>query len=307
MTEWSQGADNETGRRRSSLNRSRSALLNQAYKDSRQYRFAYLIRSRQDFPEDFPPLAEQAFFPALFLPRGGADWFDRSANPPRVLSCAGEGLEVHFHPESGRPPVSFPCNEYLSIEIGRMLLIGWIRFASKEADLKLPYNRRVDEPVHVFLGMLRARLLRPDAVLRADQAFLGDAPDLKFRNALNHEMDEGETERVRLFIAPRTHRSGYWPFRIRRSTPGHLIALTDRRLLWITESYQRTRALYGSVVCYAHPGNVAHVDANFRLSISLRNGKTWILDIPEEMRSDAREFAALAEARMTTRVAEGQS
>jgi hypothetical protein len=273
--------------------------------DSRQYRFAYLIRSRQEFPEDFPPLAEHALFPALFLPRGGADWFGRSANPPRVILCTNDGLEVHFHPESGSPPVLFPCNEYLSIQTGRMLLIGWIRFASKEADLKLPYNRRVDEPVHVFLGVLRARLLRPAAVLWTDQAFLGDAPDLKFQNALSHEIDEGEVERVRLFLAPRMHRSGYWPFRIRRLTPGHLIALTDRRLLWITENYRRTRALYGSVTCYAHPGNVAHVEAVSRLSISLRNGKTWALDIPEEMRKDAREFAVIAGARMTPRVTEG--
>src|ERR1700733_1042039 len=102
------------------------ALLNQSHKDSRQYRFASLIRSRQDFPEDFPPLAEHTLFPALFLPRGGADWFGRSANPPRVILCTSDGLEVHFHPESGKPPVSFPCNEYLSIQTGRMLLIGWI-------------------------------------------------------------------------------------------------------------------------------------------------------------------------------------
>jgi hypothetical protein len=280
------------------------AVRSESPNDSRQYRFAYLIQSLHDFPEDFPPLGEHTLFPALFLPRGGADWFGRSANPPRVILCTSAGLEVHFHPESGRPPVSFPCNEYLSIQTGRMLLIGWIRFASKEADLKLLYNRRVDEPVRIFLGMLRARFLRPDAILRADQAFLGDAPDLKFQNALNHEIDEGEVERVRLFVAPRMHPSGCWPFRIRRSTPGHLIVLTDRRLLWITESYRHTRALYGSVTCYAHPGNVARVEAVSRLSISLRNGKTWTLDIPEEMRRDACEFAAMAEARMMTRATE---
>ncbi len=269
--------------------------------DSRQYRFAYLIRSRQDFPEDFPSLAGNAMLPALFLPRGGADWFGRSANPPRVILCTSEGLEVHFHPETGSAPAFFRCDEYLSIQTGRMLLVGWIRFASKDADLKLPYSRRVDEPVHIFLGVLRSRWLRPDAAFPAERAFLGDAPNLKFQNALNHEMDEGELERVRLFIAPSTEDSGYWPFRIRRSTPGQLIGLTDRRLLWITESFERARAPYGSVTCYAHPRNVARVEADSRLSVSLRNGKTWTLDIPEEMRKDAREFAAMAKACIMTR------
>jgi hypothetical protein len=274
--------------------------------DSRQYRFAYLILSRKDFPEDFPPFTERALFPALFLARDGMDWFRRSGSPPRVVLFTGETLEVHFHPESGRPLASIPCNECLSIQTGRLLLIGWVRFASKTADLSLPYNRRVDEPVHIFLGMLRARLLSPDGAL-SKEAFLGDAPDLKFQNALNQEIDKGEVERARLFIAPRKRSSGYWPFRTTRWTPGNLIALTDRRLLWITESYRFARVPYGSVTCYVHPGHVAQVEtssAGAVLSVSLRNGKIWKLDIPEELRADAREFAAIAKARTMIRVTE---
>jgi hypothetical protein len=270
--------------------------------DSRQYRFAYLIRSRKDFPEDFPNLTERTLFPALFLPRDGTDWFARATNPPRVVLFTGETLDVHFHPESGRPPASFRCDEYLSIQTGRLLLIGWIRFASKEADLTLPYNRRVDEPVDLFLGMLRARLLSSDGDPPPDVAVLGDAMNLKFQNTLNHEIDKGEVQRARLFIAPRRHPSGHWPFRINRMTPGNLIALTDRRLLWITESYQLACVLYGSVTCYAHLDNVADVetgsaDAVSRLSISLRNGKVWNLDIPGELWAEAYQFGAIAEIR----------
>jgi hypothetical protein len=267
--------------------------------DSRQYRFAYLIRSHKDFPEDFSPFTDRTLFPALFLPRDGIDWFGRSANPPRVVLFTGETLDVHFHPESGRLPASFLCDEYLSIQTGRLLLIGWIRFASSGADLKLPYNRRVDEPVDLFLGMLRARLLSSDGVSSPEQALRGDVLDLKFKNTLNHEIDKVEVERARLFVAPRVHTSGFWPCQIRRSTPGNLIALTNRRLLWITERYRRARAQYGSVTCYAHLDNVAHVetgsaDTVSRLSVSLRNGKIWNLDIPEELWADAREFAAAA-------------
>jgi hypothetical protein len=277
--------------------------------DSRQYRFAYLIRTRHDFPEDFPPFTEHTLFPALFLPRDGTDWFARGAHPPRVVLFTGERLEVHFHPESGRPPVSFLCDEELSIQAGRLLLIGWIGFASIGADLKLPYNRRVDEPVDLFLGMLRHRLLGTDRPSSLDLSLLGDALDLKFRNTLNYEIDKSEVARVRLFVAPRIRTSGFWPFRIRRSTPGNLIALTNRRLLWITERYGRARAQYGSITCYAHLDNLARVEAGSadmvsstasRLSVSLRNGKIWSLDIPEELVADAREFAAIAGARNAT-------
>jgi hypothetical protein len=155
--------------------------------------------------------------------------------------------------------------------------------------------------------MLRAGLLRPDSAPSPNPALLGDAPTLKFQNALDYEIDTGEMERARLFIAPRLQPSGHWPFRIKRWTPGNLIALTDRRLLWITESHQRGRKLYGSFTCYAHPDNIAHVetgsaDTMFRLSVSLRNGKIWKLSIPEELRMDAREFAAIAGDRSRVRI-----
>jgi hypothetical protein len=272
-------------------------------KDSRQHRFAYLIRNRKDFPEDFPHFTGRTLFPALFLPRDDPDWFGRSSNPPRVVLFTGETLELHFHPESGKAFASIPCDQDLSIQTACFLLIGWIGFASKGADLRLPYNRRVDEPVRVFLGMLRARLLRTCA-LSTDQAFLGDVIDLKFQNTLNHEIDKGEVERARLFIAPRLCVSGHWPFRINRWTPGHVIALTDRRLLWISERYRRARAQYGSVACYACIESIAHVETSSvggvsQLSISLRNGKIWDLEIPEELWAHAREFAAIAEARST--------
>jgi hypothetical protein len=273
--------------------------------DSRQYRFAYLIHTQQDFPEDFPPFTERTLFPALFLPRDGTDWFARAAHPPRVVLFTGERLEVHFHKDSGRLPVSLLCDEDLSIQVGRLLLIGWIGFASIGADIKLPYNRRVDEPVDLFLGMLRHRLLGTDRPSSPERSLLGDARNLKFHNTLNYEIDEGEVIRASLFVAPRIRTSGFWPFRTRCSTPGNLIALTNRRLIWITERYRDARAQYGSVTCYAHLDNLAQVETDsagtvssavFRLSVSLRNGKIWRLDIPEELEADAREFAAMARA-----------
>jgi hypothetical protein len=270
--------------------------------DSRQYRFAFLIRGADEFPEDFPHFTERTLFPALFLPRDDPDWFGRSANPARVVLFTGETLEVHFHPESGKPPASIVCDEYLSIQTGRFFLIGWIGFVSKEADLKLPYNRRIDEPVHIFLGVLRARLLRPDGASPPKQPLSVNALDLKFRNALDYEIDGDEMERTLLFIAPRLRSYGFWPFRINRWTPGNLIVLTDRRVLWITENHGRARQTYGAVTCYAPLGGIARVEASSSsavswLVVSLRNGKTWKLDIPGELAADAREFAAAVGSR----------
>jgi hypothetical protein len=265
--------------------------------DSRQYRFAYLIRSRRDLPEDFPVFTESILFPALFLARDDPDWFGRSANPPRVILFTGETLQVHFHPEFGSAPKSFLCDDHLSVQTGRMLLIGWLGFASREGEITLPYNRRVDEPVHTFLAMLRARLLRAGAGSSGDGDWYGDALDIKFRNALHHEIDRGEIERARLFIAPRLQSTGHWPLRVARLSSGSLLSLTDRRLVWITERYRHSREMYGSVTCYSCLDGVERVEtdggaAACRLSVSLRNGKRWEVDIPNEFGAAAQAFAA---------------
>ena len=53
--------------------------------DSREYVFAYLIRSAEDVPADFPIPEPERFRTGLFLPRDGPDWFGRRAYPPRIL------------------------------------------------------------------------------------------------------------------------------------------------------------------------------------------------------------------------------
>ncbi len=266
--------------------------------DSREYRFPYLIRTAADFPEDFPRFPDGTLFPGLFLPRDDPDWFGRSANPPRVILLNNDVLDVHFHPSCERPSVSIPFDERLSVQIGRLLLIGWIRLASYGTDIKLPYKRRTDEPVRIFLGMLRARLLRPHGNGGTECMRLGDALDLKFRNELNEEIDKEEIGMVRLFIAPQKLPGG-WFFRGNRSTAGCLLNLSDRRLTWITECYGGIRQRYGALVTWAHADNVAHVfldteGSECRLSVMLRNGKVWKIGIPAERSADAREFAAIS-------------
>lgn len=263
-------------------------------KDSRQYRFPYLIRKVEDLPEDFPLFDDRLLFPALFLPRDDPDWFGRSENPARVIFLTDDTLEVRFHPESQKKGKSLAFYSGLSVETGRLLLIGWIGFSSPSASVCLPFNRRVDAPVEAFLGMLRARLLSPAGVAR--RCFcVGDPLDLKFQNALGAELDKDESQLYRIFVAPRRYRTKYGLFRRTRSAAGQLLCLTDRRLLWINDQHRGSRSQYGFVTCWAHPGNVRAVrfegaETTRALCVFLGNEQTWKLEIPGELQRDAEEF-----------------
>jgi hypothetical protein len=77
--------------------------------DSRQYIFAYLIRSLEDVPADFPiPAADGGFRLGLFLPRDEPDWFGRSTYPTRILLLSGGAVVILPHPKMREPVIRIP-------------------------------------------------------------------------------------------------------------------------------------------------------------------------------------------------------
>ena len=74
---------------------------------------------------------------------------------------------------------------------------------------------------------------------------------MKFANALALELDFGETVLMRLFQPPRQVISRSWLLPHRRWVAGDLLALTGRRLLWITDLEEGSFSRYGSIASYA--------------------------------------------------------
>lgn len=275
--------------------------------DSWQYRFAYLIKSSGEFPEDFPGFPEDVLLPALFLPRDEPNWLGRSANPPRVVVLRRDVLEVYFHPQSGKDFDSLRFDERLSIQVGRTLLVGWLGFASPDAEIKLPYNRRVDEPVRQFLGIVRARLLYSSMASSSssvsESVRLGDSLELKFENVMREELDQGESAQIQLFIAPRPAPGRRWFLGARSWLAGDMIVVSARRIVWITERCRGAREIYGDIVSWAALENVSLVTvpddrSRCELDVFLRNGKVWSIEVPDQMAADARRFVSLAMDRL---------
>jgi hypothetical protein len=220
--------------------------------DSRHYILAFELHSMDDCPRDFElPASLAGFDTGLFLPRDDPDWFGRSAYPPRILLLRGDALHVVTHPSAEEPPCRCPLERISAVESGHMLLNGWLRFTGPGFDCTVRYNTRGFPAVFHFMSRFRSALL-PGAHFRGTPGVhCGDGLDIKFGNALAGELDFAETVLAQIFRPPGDLPSRNWLAPRPRRVAGDLLALTDRRLLWITDRDRGFYSRYGSIASYA--------------------------------------------------------
>lgn len=250
--------------------------------DSRNYVFALPIRCAEDIPRDFGYRGDAGFLAGVFLPRDDPDWFGRSDYPARLLLLFEDRIEVIPHPKARKAaPIKLLLEDLEAVESGRALLIGWIRFHGREIT-EVPYNRRTSEPVDDWLGMLRHCLCRSHAAPSADWRMSGDALDVKFRNALLANSEQGEEPAAFWFKAP----------------IGQLIAVMPNRVLWITDRMGRFRERYGYVAKYAP----WHAVKDFSMTpesvrLTLKSGAEWAVHRDEAPRPSSSLLARVWGAR----------
>jgi hypothetical protein len=85
---------------------------------------------------------------------------------------------------------------------------------------------------------------------------------------------------------------------------GDLLALTARRLLWITDRERGSYSRYGSIASYAPFDAVLGIDPTSGrggdiLQVNLNNGSAWQLPIASGCRRAAEDFAAVASMAQT--------
>ena len=266
--------------------------------DSRQYIFAYLIRSLEDVPADFPiPVGDGGFRLGLFLPRDEPDWFGRSSYPTRILLLSGGAIVVLPHPKMGEPVIRIPLQELLFVEAGHILLIGWLRFVEKGSDHKLPYNTRSGRPVEEFLRVLCEEYLPETLDVSTHGPFgFGESLDLKFRNAEYFELDAGERVLFRFFSPATKEIRRHWIFRWESWAPGDVVVLTNRRALWITDRVEGRYAAYGTVTRSAPVRDLAQLTCqrtadNCALWVRFSSEASWSIPLSLERLAEAHRFA----------------
>jgi hypothetical protein len=263
---------------------------------------AFELCSIDDCPPDFElPPSLAGFDTGLFLPRGDRDWFGRPLYPPRVLLLKGGTLHIVSHPSTGEPPRRCAIEQITSVESGHMLLKGWLRFLGCGLDYTVRYNTRGFLSVFRFMCSFRDQLLRGVLPLGTSPVPSGAGLDVKFANALALELDTGEIVLMRVFQPPREVRFRSWLLPRHRWMAGDLLALTGRRLLWITDRDRGSYSPYGSIASYAPPGAVIEIglksgrDGDI-LQVNLNNGSAWQVPIASESRQVAGDFAAAAQS-----------
>jgi hypothetical protein len=276
--------------------------------DSRDYIVAFELRSIDDCPPDFElPPSTAGFDTGLFLPRGDRDWFGRCSYPPRILLLKGSALYLVSHPSTGEPPSRCTIEQISSVESGHMLLKGWLRFTGPGFDYSVRYNTRGFPPVLRFMRRFQDKLLRGARPRGNSEAHPGAGLDIKFGNALSLELDPGEIVLMQVFQPPREARSRSWLLPRRHWIAGDLLALTGRRLLWITDRERGSYSRYGSIASYAPFDAVRSIGLTSGrsgniLQVNLNGGSAWRIPITAEGHWDckrvAEEFAAALEIQM---------
>ena len=107
---------------------------------------------------------------------------------------------------------------------------------------------------------------------------------MKFANALALELDSGETVLMRAFQPPSEVVSRSWLLPRRHWIAGDLLALTSRRLLWITDRERGSYSRYGSIASYAPFDAVLGIGLTSGrggdiLQVDLNDGSAWQIPI----------------------------
>ena len=267
--------------------------------DSRDYIVTFELSSIADCPADFRlPAALAGFEAGLFLPRDDPDWLGRSAYPPHVVLLRDGHLDVIAHPSAADPEWECPLEDLVSVEAGHMLLKGWFRFTGCASQRTLPFNMRGYRAVSRFTRRFRQRWLGAETALATDGAAVG-TPELgiKFRYALSGELDRDETARSLVFQPSRTIRRRRWLLPTIQRTPSDLVALTGRRLLWISDRDRTSYAPYGTVTSSMPLKRVAGANVmssaeGCTLEIRTLSGITWKIPLAGDRRDETEAFAS---------------
>ena len=254
--------------------------------DSRLYVYAFLMRSAEDLPADFPvPETADGLRLGLFLPRweGGS----RRAKPSgaRILALCRDRLVIRFHPREEERPLCLPLQDLVFLELGRFLLRGWLRVVWNAGEMTLPYHARYSDPLDQFLLAFREAWLGTRATVdgRASRS-LGPPPDLKYQAEEAAELGSGERALLRFFNPPAL-RIARRVLRRRSWSPGDLLTLTQQRILWITDRWGGHHASYGVSKSYAPLDLVRHLTVVRYgkppvLVVAFRGQAQWAIPLP---------------------------
>jgi hypothetical protein len=263
--------------------------------DSRDCITPFSIFGAGDVPSDFrlpPELSGE--FTGLFLPQDGG-WFGLRRFPPRALILTGSSVWILSRQTSRY--IRVPLDQLKILECGRILLLGWIGLQWEGRAETLPYNRHAATTVERFLDRLKALWLgQTPAQMQSEGRAYGAEVELKFGHAKSTELARAERVAAQFFHQAICQTKRRFGFRRQTTSPGDLVILSDRRVLWISERHVAGHEPYGTVSRSAPIGAVQAIrscltDGNASLECLLRSGTIWRVPLNQGEEDAAEAFA----------------
>lgn len=260
--------------------------------------FSFALRRTRDLPEDFrlpPDLREFSF--GVFLPQFEGE-VGQPPHPPRAILLTKSSLVVASHVSSGDPCQIIPLRDLEYVEYGHCLLQGWISFSATGRVRGFPFNTRTSLPVEELLRELTVAWTPANHDSRDSRdASFGQELDLKFVNAKSAALYPGERVLARFFCQTRSmHLRAWRTFPTHCHEPGDYLAITQRRILWITDRNRGCYERYASILRLAALTNLTEVfvhnsGRNSGIICRLRGGNRWCIPLPAEAADSAFAFA----------------
>jgi hypothetical protein len=221
--------------------------------------------------------------------------------PARILLVQADKLVCATHPSEQLGEVRIPREEILALETGQFLLSVWIRVFTAHNSYWWPFAAHNTDVVESFLGRLK-RFLFSDAPLPGfeETATFGGPLSFKLANTESAELLPGEEILLRFWFE---ERGAERPMRRRKllsEQAQDYLAVTNRRLLWITDRLNGRAQPYGAIRRSFPLARLAYVDfipgtEESVCQISLTRAVGWSILIPVQHEENARGFVAEAQ------------
>jgi hypothetical protein len=267
-----------------------SCMLITGQCDSRQYRFAYEIKSAVDVPGDFPvPFPISLCCSVIFMPGDTQDVWQEPCYPPRIYILTRDTLAVYPHPTADETPFVISLDDLIEIDSETALLYGAFQLYGNTISRCFRYSATHHKHVAAFLRKVRSLWL-PSFRMKTSAGALPsrDRPvDFRCQCAAEAELDTGEAIYKYCLQPQREKKIERWIFSKIQVSPAIFLILTNRRIMTISTSKCATSDQYGIELCYTAPCNlsaaiVEQTVDGFNLHFEIKNDRTWKLSLADE-------------------------
>jgi hypothetical protein len=281
-------------------------------KKTAEYSYAYLIGRKEQLPADFPLAVNfEQVISGILLPARAYGRLRGLRSPACIVLLLPKLLLVSLNPREGGTRRTIPLHEILAVESRRVFPEGRITVRTKNSTHEWPYDVHAEGFVIEFMYQLRHALLSDKGTQRGPgRSIFGEPVCCTYvihTQALNHKfgcaesdhLDRGEPLITRFFSAPSTAIRKRWLFKIRLPVPGQYLAVTPRRVVWITDQvdgiYQPTGILSSYAPLQHLVGIALHCqEKNCEMNLSFDGGLYWRVPIQTDFHDEAKSFVKQA-------------